>query len=482
MEATKRGELNARPNAPSILVCVKYEKRAECARRCGLLDEIRAHSQSRFLPLLDVPGWWSVDSKVVTTVAFGEVDVAIVGGGCAGLFTALELSKSGFACAVIDRSPLASYSSTRNQGWLQSGALYAALGQNEVAKDCAKGFETLSATYPEAIDKKTRCYFLFRTKDELGNAIAACDGLEIFAIERKLSWLTSQEPILVGTPFVGALEVEDRPFNTNAVLTRVATEAVSLGTKCCSVSDLSEIQLNRTDGSWMVAFNEISLRAQIILLAAGAYIKRQLQQFGSSRAKDLVVQKIPVYCLHGPVTSSMLVSPLARDAPNLVPFSVGGKRGATICLTKADVMAASSADFELPPSAYDQFVDFLEFWFPGIVEHAEVQLSMKCHAYVCQKIHLEGDASRRHFIIDHNLSDGDRLKNLFTFYPGKFTASPLAAEDCAKIIGGLLSGRPPCVGQNQGANPVEVAKQRFLGEATHRLRAPAGDLELTPLV
>ena len=54
--------------------------------------------------------------------------MAIMGSGAAGLWLAHELTRRGYSVAVLDRQPFCGFASTRNQGWLQSGALYAAYG------------------------------------------------------------------------------------------------------------------------------------------------------------------------------------------------------------------------------------------------------------------------------------------------------------------------------------------------------------------
>ena len=51
-------------------------------------------------------------------------DVVVIGSGCAGAWLVHELSYRGFSCALVDTVPFAAYTSTRNQGWLQSGAFY----------------------------------------------------------------------------------------------------------------------------------------------------------------------------------------------------------------------------------------------------------------------------------------------------------------------------------------------------------------------
>src|SRR5262245_18370680 len=96
-----------------------------------------------------------------------KVDFTIIGGGCAGLFTAREIVKRDYSCAVFDRSPYSQFSSTRNQGWLQSGALYAIVKQFDVAEECAAACRIIKELYPEAIRDEVHAYFLFDEETDI---------------------------------------------------------------------------------------------------------------------------------------------------------------------------------------------------------------------------------------------------------------------------------------------------------------------------
>ncbi len=48
--------------------------------------------------------------------------IVIVGGGIAGLSTAVRLTQAGFPITVLEASRMGGGASTRNQGWLHSGA------------------------------------------------------------------------------------------------------------------------------------------------------------------------------------------------------------------------------------------------------------------------------------------------------------------------------------------------------------------------
>lgn len=108
-----------------------------------------------------------------------KVETIILGGGCAGLWLAYELSARGLSCVVIDgeHGPgdgFAGYASTRNQGWLQSGALYVALGQLDTALECMRGYEINREFAPEAVQDDFLSYLLFATEAEQLDVVERC--------------------------------------------------------------------------------------------------------------------------------------------------------------------------------------------------------------------------------------------------------------------------------------------------------------------
>src|SRR5579872_4514904 len=61
--------------------------------------------------------------------------VVIVGGGIAGLSAAVRLAQAGLPVTLLETSQLGGAASTRNQGWLHSGGLYA-IDAPEYARTC----------------------------------------------------------------------------------------------------------------------------------------------------------------------------------------------------------------------------------------------------------------------------------------------------------------------------------------------------------
>jgi hypothetical protein len=124
----------------------------------------------------------------------------------------------------------------------------------------------------------------------------------------------------------------------------------------------------------------------------------------------------------------------------------------------------------------------LELLFPGVKGIVSESGSIDSHFYVCQKLELsqaasdsQGRPDRTHIIEPFSARAG-APENVIAFYPGKFTAAPIAARDCAGRVTALLNGLT--AGQGQDRAPVpQIATQKYYDSATHLLYLADGHLE-----
>lgn len=94
----------------------------------------------------------------------------IVGGGLAGLSTAMRLAQMGHAITLFERMQLGARASTRNQGWLRSGA-DTALDQPALSHLCHQELQATLAFCPEcAVPVVQRCGGHLRQGERTGSA------------------------------------------------------------------------------------------------------------------------------------------------------------------------------------------------------------------------------------------------------------------------------------------------------------------------
>lgn len=392
------------------------------------------------------------------------VDVAVIGGGCAGLWLAHELSLHQLSCTIIDQHPFGGYASTRNQGWLQSGALYVAFQapQTEVASECKTGYEIIRQFAPDALLPDIPCFFLFDSRDHLMDLLQRCRALGIYAKQVSRRTITRREPLLQNTPLEYAAQVRDCPVDSRTLLQRLAVGAARHGTTFLAVPALHQLRFDHQAGNWSVYIDHKILESRVIVLTCGAYIPEMLKKLVPRQEPHLYISKIAVLVLHAEVAGSMLITPRIPLGPNLVPFSRGGSVGATLCLVNADRNIASSQDFTVPPQDKQKYADQLAFWYPGIKPFLLRQGPIPSNFYVCQKLQLSPDRlleSRKYILINYKEAEwGGISENLITFYPGKFTSAPVGADHCAQLIQRLIRGPVP-----------EIANQKYYDQPTSRL-------------
>ncbi len=410
-------------------------------------------------------------------------DVIVVGGGCAGLFTALELGERGYSCVVLDSSPLGRFASTRNQGWIHSGSLYAGLNQPSVADHCAKGNARLRSLCADAVQDAIEAYYVFENQDEGRDFAQAIHKCGIAVDEIDLVDAMRDVPILSGSQRVAAvLRVQDHPFDTAEVLARLLPELESRGVVTVPVDPLAAPSLeppSKRRSEWEVKWGAFAGAARSVILASGATIPALLAHVGSTLASRFYVEKIEVLTLHKVVSSAIVATPLSRRAPSIVPFSVNGTSGTTICLGKDDIRVASHTDRMPRAEAIKRIPRQLYDWFPSL----DVALGERVEAdlFCCQKLKRDDDEEveihRGHYLVDHAAQDQSRLDGLYTFYPGKFTAAPHVAVECAELVATRLGG-PTHAATVPGTIGHVVAQQRFLQAGTYQFARSPNSFQL----
>ncbi|MDH6502414.1 FAD-dependent oxidoreductase [Streptomyces sp. SAI-149] len=412
-------------------------------------------------------------------------DVVIIGGGCAGIFLASELVDRGRSCALLDKEPVASYASTRNQGWLQSGAFYAASGDVNAARGCKTGYEYITASYPEAIHQSVPSYYLFKAKDELETALVSCGELGIPLRELgtgDLQSLVSENSLLEGAPFSYVAETSDKPFDTNLLLRRVVGQAVRQGVDYYKVAEARSINPEPSGDGWHIAAERHRMQGKFLVLACGPFIPEMLHRFALDDAHDIKVTKTPVFVVQAKISNCALIAPRTTRAPNIIPFGERrGIEGVSICLSRADFDARDADDYEvdyLPSGASvrDEFGKRIQQFCPGI-EQLVAAGEITGHIYACQKIKPRSlEESRGAYIRFYDV-EGCPLS---VFYPGKFTSSPVSASQHAGQIERTIPSYSP-VTRGGSKRVPDVAEQRYYDPSQYKLKMRNGVLDLDPV-
>jgi hypothetical protein len=417
-----------------------------------------------------------------------RTDVILIGAGAAGLFASLQMAQRGMACTILDTNPLAAFASTRNQGWLHQGGFQAAVANDPIAaRACRDGYRWIESHYPDLIRPGIPCYFLMHKEEDLQRCIKLCQQEDISARPISINAVKEQEPILKESSLAYAMRTSDAPVDTSRLLQVILDEVYQRGVRFQAVKSLEVIRPMWDGKMWHVFFEqEQEIQARVVVLTCGVAIPEMVKRFLPDEPTRFMRTKIPVVVLRGDVARSMLITLYAPLGPHLVPFNGGDGNGASICIAHTDKEITDYRDTTLP----DNFLaacqeSFAEFYHGYPTQRIE-EGTLRGHVYVCQKLHLPDDLSahsisRAAIHLSYALQSGGQ-KNLFVFYPGKFTAAPIAAVTCADEVEQCLSDQRVCSSQSEGAVSVPtIARQRYYDTPESILAVQNGELVLRPI-
>src|SRR5947209_1564453 len=152
-----------------------------------------------------------------------QTDVIIIGSGCAAWWVSLYLALRGIASVILDTSPPGAFSSTANQGWLQSGGWHMMVGNDlPTAQACWNGYLWIRSHYPEVIRPGIACYFLLPEEEDLEQGLARCRQARIPVDPVSIDEVKAREPILKESPLGHALQMPDVAVDTRRLLQIVA--------------------------------------------------------------------------------------------------------------------------------------------------------------------------------------------------------------------------------------------------------------------
>lgn len=409
-----------------------------------------------------------------------QTDVVIIGSGCSGLWVSLSLTRRGIGNILLDTNPPGAFASTANQGWLQSGGWQLAGDDPLAASDCRDGYHFIRANYPNAIRSCISCYFLMSQREDLDNCLDRCQLAGIQAYPVAVKNLKVSEPILRESPLEYALQMPDVPVDTHQLLQAVAHETFEGGAQFLAVSSVASINPFWDGSRWCVELEEGQVvQARAIVLACGVVIPDLLQRCIPDVVTPFERTKIPVMVLHGSVARSLLITLHIPGSPNLVPFHGIDGDGVSICLSQADEKISDYSDATFSEYWLTRYEESFTGFYSGLVSMIRNIGDIPAHMYMCQKLRLAKASDSRSATCLSYAPESGQLENLFAFYPGKFTASPIASRACVAAVEACLGGsHRGFVDVAEPAEPPVIARQRYYKAPEYLLTVQDGKLAL----
>lgn len=357
-------------------------------------------------------------------------DVAIFGLGCAGAALADAATRAGLRCVVFD-DRAQKYASVRNQGWLHSGALYAARNSDPSIIDlCKRGANMIVQFNTElrlnAIHNVPGL-MVFHNYHEREAAIERVKACDIVArpVDRQTALLL--EPILEPTrdrrTIAGGILTPDVTVNTPKLLYAMTQRARQNG--CTYIPHpIDTIRATRSGAVWRILLeDETYITVSQIVLTAGALIPRIAVEIFSQQVKGSIEQ-CGVLSLRRRVVDRLVMMPFDASAHmNIAPFSDG------VTINCGQIFRVSENIEE--KWFRDVTINKISQFVPSIAAFCPIESRL----YICQKFNpetklLKAGSSCREFYHEQ-LANG-----VYVFYPGKFTQCMLAANEVAHCLTG----------------------------------------------
>jgi glycine/D-amino acid oxidase-like deaminating enzyme len=323
-------------------------------------------------------------------VTAGRFDVIVMGAGAAGLWTAHRLTGAGARVLVLHAPHRDGYSSTRNQGWLHSGALYAVFRAPGVTRECIAG-SRIVLDFAERHDRSliagTEFCYVPGSAQQADAAVAACREA---GIDARLRGPHPQLRDLFGRP-VSPVTVPDRAVDASRLLRALARQAIAGGVCAAAVPSLPCVRLRRARDTWHVTAEGLKVSAPSVVIAAGTLTPSLLAAAatanGFQEAMAFEVTQTAVLGIPGLILPAVVC---IGGGPHLIPHRTAEACGATLCVPFEN-QPARPESARCPPgdAARGRVLANIHEHVPGL---AAVIGTRRTFWYSCQKLVPAGTA------------------------------------------------------------------------------------------
>lgn len=197
--------------------------------------------------------------------------IVIVGGGVAGLATAARLSQAGYPVTLFESSELGSAASTRNQGWLHSGAAFA-LDSPGYAKTCYASLDQTLRFCPDCLEPQipSMAYLFTRPETLVKTWTDAWTAAGIPWQEMPIDKVAAELPGLDRARVQHAFQLPDRAIRQNILLEHLAAAALNAGVEIRTATPVKCLPLENDRVAGVVTAAGEHVAAQLVIFAGGS--------------------------------------------------------------------------------------------------------------------------------------------------------------------------------------------------------------------
>lgn len=376
--------------------------------------------------------------------------VVIVGGGIAGLAVSVRLAQAGLPVTLLEAWELGGAASTRNQGWLHSGGLFARLDA-DYARQCYTSLQQTLAFCPDCVEPQLPAMAYLGSKPDtlIKSWTDAWTAAGIPFEELPVDQVLAQLPGFDHHRLQHAYQLPDRAIRLDVLLTQMAATAENAGVEIRTGTHVKGFQSHNQRIEHVVTAAGEEVPAQLVVIAGGATGRELCNEYlaespGSQLEFELVSLKMHLVAL--------------RTGVALLPFCVVDAEGFNhIPHPPASVFGidrwepVSSPNDLVEPEPVERICARIREFFPQVSAGSD-----NMHAWAGTMIQalrseqvLPGN-SVWPAVIDH----APRLTNLVSIFPGRATLWPQAAEEARRIVLSKLdshsaeTAHPPWTTQN----------------------------------
>jgi len=390
------------------------------------------------------------------------LDIAVIGGGITGLAVARLAARNGFRCAVLERSDLASGTSSASSHMLHGGLRYLEHGRFALIREALRERRIVGAMSPALATPQRFLVPLYRG-DRVGpwqlragllayDWLAGPRSLSRHAVVRAGEAL-ALEPGLEDKDLVGAGIYSDVVVDDARLAVAVARDAAAHGAEIRTYTDVlgarpaegGSVELVATD---TLAGEPVAIAARVVIVAAGPWtdevrlrLARSLTP-GRAGPVPLLRPSRGVHLVYPALTGGHGLVPIAR-ADGRVFFVVPFGRHSLVGTTEVEVPAPPA------PAAWRPTLEEIRYLrrelarvLPGTARTPPIALMSGLRPLLRSEEDEVGSASREHRVLEDH--------GVFVVTGGKYTTFRVMARDAlACAVRRLRPGTVPI------ADPVE---------------------------
>lgn len=368
--------------------------------------------------------------------------VVIVGGGVSGLSVAARLAQAGLPVTLFEASRIGFAASTRNQGWLHSGAWFAP-EHPELARQCYESLQQTLQFSPDCVEPghDGMLYLASRAETQMSHWTQAWEQAGIPFQEVPLSKAFERLPEIEQREVRAAFLLPDRAIRTEVLLTDLAAAARNAGAELRLETPVNHF-LKDGDRLIGVATNSgEEVLARLVIVAAGTADPALVPESTQS-----VVGCQSAYAPVPLKTHLIAIRPEVGRFPYCVVDSGGFNHlphaQVSVFGFNRWIPVNNPADQQVVPNEISRLWEYIDRFHPRIdrKDHHIVEWA----GTTIQAMHLDqihpGQAPRPTIIDQSN--ELPRIDNLLRVFPGRATLWARLAEDTRRVVLDKLDVRP----------------------------------------